>query len=116
MCSGRVKFGVFSCDCPLRVYECRAVLTAFMRLAYNGGTFPEGPLKDNPVIPEKNMLRDELFSFTELLNIIKEINSKRTLIVHMEEEWGKSFDDYKKLEKEYGRYLQFAYDGMKVEL
>jgi len=34
----------------------------------------------------------------------------------MEEEWGKSFDDYKKLEKEYERYLQFAYDGMKVEL
>jgi phosphoribosyl 1,2-cyclic phosphate phosphodiesterase len=38
-------------------------------------------------------------------------------IVHIEEEWGKSFDDYKKIEEKYARYnLQFAYDGMKIEL
>jgi len=82
-----------------------------------GNFFPEGPLKNDITIPENNELRRELFSFEEILNLIKKISAKRTLIVHIEEEWGKSFDDYKKLEEKYARYnLQFAYDGMKIEL
>jgi len=79
--------------------------------------FPEGPLKGGILIPEDNELRTELFSFTEILELTRRINAERTLIVHIEEEWGKSFDDYKKLEEMYGTYnLQFAYDGMQIEL
>lgn len=82
-----------------------------------GSFFPEGPLKDNIMIPEGNELRTELFSFTEILKLTRRINAERTLIVHIEEEWGKSFDDYRKLEKTYEKYnLQFAYDGMQIEL
>ncbi len=82
-----------------------------------GSFFPEGPLKDNIMIPEGNELRKELFSFTEILKLTRRINAERTLIVHIEEEWGKSFDDYRKLEKTYEKYnLQFAHDGMQIEL
>lgn len=82
-----------------------------------GGSFPEGPLKNGITIPENSVLRKELYSFSEILALIKKIGAKKTLIVHIEEEWEKSFDDYKKLEKEYIHYnLQFAYGGMKIEL
>jgi len=82
-----------------------------------GDNFPEGPLKDGIEIPKDNELRRELYSFEEILDLIEKISAKRTLIVHIEEEWGKSFDDYKRLEEKYARYnLQFAYDGMKIEL
>lgn len=82
-----------------------------------GDNFPEGPLKNGIIIPEDNDLRRELYSFQEILDLIEKINAKKTLIVHMEEEWGKSFGDYRKTEEKYKRYnLQFAYDGMKIEL
>jgi len=82
-----------------------------------GGTFPEGRLKNGILIPEDNELRRELHSLPEILQLIKKTKAKRTLIVHIEEEWGKSFDDYKKLEEKYEAYnLRFAYDGMKIEL
>jgi phosphoribosyl 1,2-cyclic phosphate phosphodiesterase len=54
-----------------------------------GNNFPEGPLKNNILIPKNNKLRKELFSFKEILGLIKKISAKRTLIVHIEEEWGK---------------------------
>jgi len=82
-----------------------------------GGNFPEGPLKNGITIPENNELRRELYSFREILDLVGKINPKKTLIVHIEEEWGKSFDDYKVLEEQYARYnLQFAYDGMRIQL
>jgi phosphoribosyl 1,2-cyclic phosphate phosphodiesterase len=82
-----------------------------------GGVYPEGPLKNGFLIPEDNVLRQELFSMPETLTLIDNIKPKRTLIVHIEEEWGKSFDDYKKLEQKYAQYnLEFAYDGMKIQL
>ena len=82
-----------------------------------GDYVPEGPLKNGIVIPKDNELRRELYSFKEILDLIRKICPKRNLIVHIEEEWGKSFDDYKKLEEKYARYnLQFAYDGMKIQL
>jgi len=58
-----------------------------------------------------------LHSLSEVVELIERINAKGTLIVHIEEEWGKSFDDYKKLEQKYKTWnLQFAYDGMKIKL
>jgi phosphoribosyl 1,2-cyclic phosphate phosphodiesterase len=82
-----------------------------------GGFFPEGPLKEGIVIPQDNELRRELCSLTEIVALIKKFSAKRTLIVHIEEEWGKSFDDYKKIEEKYKAWnLHFAYDGMKIKL
>lgn len=34
---------------------------------------------------------------------------------NIEEDWGKSYDDYKCLEKKYEN-IEFAYDGMKIEI
>jgi len=82
-----------------------------------GGFFPEGPLKEDIEIPQDNELRRELYSLSEIVELIENVSAKRTLIVHIEEEWGKSFNDYKKLEEKYkASNLQFAYDGMKIEL
>lgn len=38
-------------------------------------------------------------------------NIKKVIITHLEEDWGKSYDDYLKLEKQY-EGIAFAYDGM----
>ena len=37
------------------------------------------------------------------------------IITHLEEDWGKSYDDYRTLEAAYSG-IRFAYDGMRVEL
>ena len=45
----------------------------------------------------------------------KEYNIKKVVITHLEEDWGKSYDDYLKLENEY-EGIVFAYDGMTLEV
>ncbi|MCX0379225.1 hypothetical protein LI055_06255 [Clostridium perfringens] len=42
-------------------------------------------------------------------------NIKRVIIIHLEEDWGKSYDDYVELEKELAG-IKFTYDGMKIEI
>lgn len=37
--------------------------------------------------------------------------------MHIEEAWGKSYDDYKQMEKELKQYyIEFAYDGMSIKI
>ena len=79
-----------------------------------GSFHPEGPLKEGIIIPPNNPLRLELFSLKELQELAKKLKAKRTLVTHIEEEWGKSFDEYRKLEHEYN--LRFTYDGMRIEI
>ena len=74
----------------------------------------EGPLKEGITIPKNNALRVELFSPKEIQELSKSLNAKKTLLTHVEEEWGKSYDEYKHLLKEYG--LHVAYDGMRIEI
>lgn len=82
-----------------------------------GGFFPEGPLKEGIKIPEENVLRRELYSFTEILKLVEELGAKKTVLTHIEEEWGKSHDDYAMIEKKYEAYnIRFAYDGMRIKL
>jgi len=82
-----------------------------------GNVFPTGPLKGGITIPEGNVLRRELFSLEEVLELAKELEAKRLIVTHIEEEWGKSYDEYKELELRYQEYnLSFAHDGMKVIL
>jgi phosphoribosyl 1,2-cyclic phosphate phosphodiesterase len=62
-------------------------------------------------------LRRELFSMEEALKLAKNLEAKKTIFTHIEEEWGKSYDDYKVIEGLYGREnIAFAYDGMKINL
>lgn len=82
-----------------------------------GGTFPEGPLRDGITIPKGNLLRNGLFSMQEALKLVKLLGVKKTVLTHLEEEWGRSYDDYKTTEKQYRKNnVHFAYDGMKINV
>ena len=51
----------------------------------------------------------------EHVAIRKQYGIKRVIITHLEEDWGKSYDDYKELERELN-LIHFAYDGLKIQL
>jgi phosphoribosyl 1,2-cyclic phosphate phosphodiesterase len=77
----------------------------------------EGKLRNNYVLSKNHELREELYSFQETMDIAKTIKAKKTLFMHIEELWGKSYSDYKKLEKKYKKNnIKFAFDGMKIKL
>jgi phosphoribosyl 1,2-cyclic phosphate phosphodiesterase len=79
--------------------------------------FFEGQLKDKFVIGPKNPLREELFSMEEIIGIIEKYKPKRTILTHIEEAWGKSYADLKKLEEKYKKHgIEFAFDGMKIKV
>lgn len=76
-----------------------------------GNTIVGDVLKDEFVLKDDNPLRDELFTMEEIVKIKEEFNIKKVIVTHLEEDWGKSFDEYKKIEKNYDD-IYFAYDGM----
>ena len=81
-----------------------------------GEAFPEGPLREGIVIPEDNPLREELFSMKEVEELMERLEAKKTVLTHIEEEWGRSYDDYTAIEKNYHGRIRFAYDGMKLTI
>lgn len=80
-----------------------------------GNTVVGDVLKDGFVLQEENPIKKELFVLDEVLELKSKYAIKEVIITHLEEDWGKSFDDYKELEKQY-EGLKFAYDGMEVVL
>lgn len=80
-----------------------------------GNTVVGDILKGGFVLKENNPLREELFSLDEIQNIKREYNIKNVIITHLEEDWGKSYDDYLELENKYSG-IQFAYDGMEIDI
>lgn len=80
-----------------------------------GNTIVGDALKDGFVLAQDNPLRDELFVMDEIVAIKEKYNIKKVIVTHLEEDWGKSYDDYVELEKEYDG-IMFAYDGMEVVL
>lgn len=64
---------------------------------------------------EYSPLRDELFIIIDIEGLKNKYNIKRVIIIHLEEDFGKSYDDYVELEKELDG-IKFAYDGMKIEI
>lgn len=75
-----------------------------------------GPtLKDGFVLQADNPLHLELYTLENAIAIKEKFAIKRLVITHLEEEWGKSYDDYCALEKQYDG-VQFAYDGMRIVL
>jgi phosphoribosyl 1,2-cyclic phosphate phosphodiesterase len=82
-----------------------------------GNVIPPGPLRDKITIPEDNVLRRELFSFDEILELARKLNAKKVIITHIEEEWGRSFDELKEVElKQEDMDIKFAYDGMRIKI
>lgn len=64
---------------------------------------------------EDNPLIDELFTLGDIEELKNKYNIKRVIITHLEEDFGKSYDDYVELEKELDG-IEFAYDGMNIEI
>ena len=80
-----------------------------------GNTVIGETLKDGFVLGAENPLREELFVMDEILELQKKYGIKEVIMTHLEEDWGKSYDDYKRLEEEYV-HVRFAYDGMEISL
>ena len=80
-----------------------------------GNTIVGDILKDGFILKENNPLRKELFTLDEIDAIRKQYRIKEVTITHLEEDWGKSYDDYRELERELDS-IRFAYDGMKIQL
>lgn len=80
-----------------------------------GNTIVGDVLKDGFVLEEDNPLRKELFTLDEIDDLRRQYGIKEIIITHLEEDWGKTYDDYKKLEGEL-KSIRFAYDGMKIPL
>lgn len=60
-------------------------------------------------------LRSELHVFGESVRIKEKYRIKDMIMTHIEETWGKTYDDYLKLEQEL-KGVRFAYDGMEITL
>lgn len=80
-----------------------------------GNTVVGDVLKNHFILKKENPLRDELFVLEEILELKVKYKIKEVIITHIEEDWGKTFDDYIELEKQYN-HLKFAYDGMEINM
>jgi len=80
-----------------------------------GNTVIGDVLKDDFKLEEDNPLREELFVMDEIVELKNKYNIKKVIMTHLEEDWGKSYDDYLELENHY-KDISFAYDGMVIEL
>lgn len=80
-----------------------------------GNTFIGTVLKNGKVIAGGHPMRKELYSFEEVIEIKERLCVKNLIITHIEEDWGKTLDDYYTLEKEY-EGVTFALDGLVIDL
>lgn len=80
-----------------------------------GNTIVGDVLKNGFVLREDNPLRKELFTLDEIQGIRRRYGIGEVIVTHLEEDWGKSFDDYKRLEGELDS-IRFAYDGLTLPL
>lgn len=80
-----------------------------------GNTIVGNILKDGFVLKENNPLRDDLFIMDEIQNIKRKYNIEEAIITHLEEDWGKSYNDYLELENHYDG-IKFAYDDMEINI
>ena len=80
-----------------------------------GNTIVGDILKDGYILEEGNSLRDALFTMNEIEQLKARYNIQKVIITHLEEDWGKSYDDYLELQKQYNDII-FAYDGMIFEV
>jgi phosphoribosyl 1,2-cyclic phosphate phosphodiesterase len=80
-----------------------------------GETFTVDVLKDNKKIHSAHPLREELHSMEDIIKLKEQFNIKDIVITHIEEYYGKGFNDYVEMEKKYNN-IKFAYDGMKIEI
>lgn len=79
-----------------------------------GNTIIGDVLKNGFQLEANNPLRKELFVLDEIMALKEKYNVKKIIITHIEEDWGKSYDDYLILRQQY-EDLEFAYDGLVID-
>jgi phosphoribosyl 1,2-cyclic phosphate phosphodiesterase len=72
-------------------------------------------LKDGFKLKEDNPLNEELFSIKEIESLKNKYSIGKVVITHIEEDWGKSYDDYIQLQKKYDNII-FAFDGLVIDI
>jgi phosphoribosyl 1,2-cyclic phosphate phosphodiesterase len=83
------------------------------------GIFEYHPLTGERLINSGHPVLKEEATFAETLEMIKELNPKKTILTHIEEMNGLSFDELKKVEKqlnEEGLNIEIAYDTLVVDV
>ena len=80
-----------------------------------GNTVLGEVLKNERTLTVDHPLRKELHLFPDALSLRDKYRIKRLVMCHIEEIWGKSYDDYRAWEQELDN-VQFAYDGMEIVL
>ncbi|MGB5156198.1 MBL fold metallo-hydrolase [Desulfobacterium sp. N47] len=83
-------------------------------LVIQPGIFENG-LKHDFKYPDDHISRTTLYTFEETLGLAKRIYANKVLFTHIEEYWNRSYDDYKKLEKQFDN-VRFAYDGLQISI
>ena len=101
--------------CDIRPFpEDREEVQGADLLVIQPGIFEDG-LKHGFVYGENHISRTTLYTFEESVALARRLRARRTLFVHLEEYWNRSHDDYLALERRFTD-IQFAYDGMEVEI
>jgi len=80
-----------------------------------GSTVVGEELKNGYVLKDDSFMRTDLFSMNEIVALKEKHKFEKVIITHLEEDWGKSYEDYKILEESYEN-IEFAYDGMVIDL
>ncbi len=78
------------------------------------GIFETG-LKHDFTYPGDHISRKTLYTFEQTMEIAGRIGTRKTVFVHLEEHWNRSYDDYCAIEEKYSD-ISFAYDGMELEV
>ena len=78
------------------------------------GIFEEG-LKHNFRYPDDHISRTTLYTFEKTMELATRIQAKKTVFIHLEEYWNRSYDDYLALEAS-NQGICFAYDGMQLNV
>ena len=78
------------------------------------GIFEEG-LKHDFRYPVDHISRTTLYTFEKTMELAKRIQAEKTVFIHLEEYWNRSYDDYLMLE-ESNPGFRFAYDGMQLNV
>lgn len=80
-----------------------------------GNTVVGEILKDGRILGPNHPILDELHTMDDVLRIKKALAAEHVIVTHLEEDWGKNYDDYTTLEKEYNG-VRFAFDGMEIDV
>lgn len=99
--------------CDIKPFpEQRSELHGADLLVIQPGIFETG-LKDDFFYQEDHISRSTLYTFEETIALAKRLDAGRTIFVHLEEYWNRSYDDYTALEEQMDN-VRFAYDGMQI--